>query len=57
VPAIDGILKAIEDAGDGYHHTELWEVEGDDGEPSMSECIQEAADLAARAFRALGTEK
>ena len=47
VPEIDAILRAIEVAGDAYHHTEDW-GDDDNGESHIDR-IQKAADAAALA--------
>ena len=43
---IDKILDAVKDAGDWSRHTSGWQ-EGDDGEPSLVDLIQAAANAAA----------
>lgn len=51
-PVIDSILAALEEAGDGYHHTRDWTEDLGDGTCYMDR-IQRALDLAAFQIRAM----
>lgn len=47
-PEVDAILSAIEDAGDGYHHTSQWgdEIYWRDDKKSYMDIIDEKIDSA-----------
>lgn len=55
VDAVDTILSAVADAGAGYHHTEDWHEQANDGSSPLSD-MQAAAEKSAEAFRALKDE-
>jgi hypothetical protein len=45
--AVDAILEAVALAGRAYHHTDQWS-DSNDGKPSYTDQIQQAANEAAR---------
>lgn len=55
VDAVDTILSAVANAGAGYHNTEDWREQRDDGSSPLSD-MQTAAEKSAEAFRALLAE-
>ncbi|NMY08546.1 hypothetical protein HBO38_08810 [Pseudomonas veronii] len=51
---IDSVLESVANAGSGYHHTEDWREEYDDGSSPLSN-MQKAADVAAAEVESLIT--
>jgi len=51
---IDSVLESVANAGSGYHHTEDWREEYDDGSSPLSN-MQKAADVAAAEVKSLIT--
>lgn len=47
-PLIDKILEAVAYAGKAEHHTMYWNDENSDGNPSLVDRIQQAANQAAK---------
>jgi hypothetical protein len=55
VKEVDSILSAIENAGDGYHHTSQW-GESENGDKSYIDFIQDAANKCADKIKKLTSD-